>query len=107
MWFIFPQVKGLGYSDISQYYAIQSRGEARAYLAHPVLGKRLEEISEALLDLDTDDPVEIFGGIDARKLHSSMTLFWLTGGEDVFGDVLMKYFGGEMDWGTIALMKTL
>lgn len=107
MWFIFPQVKGLGYSDISRYYAIQSRSEAEAYLAHPVLGKRLKEISEALLDLETNNPVEVFGGIDAQKLQSSMTLFWLIGGVNVFADVLMKYYGGKLDWGTVALVQNL
>lgn len=107
MWFIFPQIKGLGYSDISRYYAIQSRSEAEAYLAHPVLGKRLEEISEALLDLETNNPVEVFGGVDAQKLHSSMTLFWLIGGVNAFADVLMKYYGGELDWGTVALVQNL
>ena len=107
MWFIFPQIKGLGYTDISKYYAIQNRSEAEAYLAHPVLGKRLAEISEALLDLETNNPVEVFGGIDAKKLQSCMTLFWLAGGGDVFGDVLMKYFGGELDWGTVALLRSL
>lgn len=107
MWFIFPQIKGLGYSEISKYFAIQSRGEAKAYLAHPVLGKRLEEISEALLDLETNDPQEIFGEIDAMKLHSSMTLFWAISKRDVFGDVLLKYFGGYLDFDTIQILRTM
>ena len=107
MWFIFPQIKGLGYSNISQYYAIQSRSEAEEYLAHPVLGKRLEEIAEALLDLETNNAVDVLGGIDAQKLQASMTLFWLTGGVNVFADVLMKYFGGKLDWGTMALVQNL
>jgi uncharacterized protein (DUF1810 family) len=107
MWFIFPQIKGLGYSEISQYYAIQSRSEAKEYLAHPVLGKRLEEISEALLDLKTNDPVAVFGEVDAQKLQSSMTLFWAIGEKSVFGDVLMKYFGGWIDWGTVEILRTM
>lgn len=107
MWFIFPQIKGLGYSDISKYFAIQSMGEAKAYLAHPVLGKRLCEISECLLDLKSNDPVEVFGSIDAQKLQSSMTLFWLAGEESAFGDVLMKYFGGLIDWGTGELLRNM
>ena len=107
MWFIFPQIKGLGYSKISKYFAIQSRGEAEAYLAHPVLGKRLEEISECLLDLKTNDPVEVFGGIDALKLHSSMTLFWAISGRAVFGDVLLKYFGGYLDFETMQILRTM
>lgn len=107
MWFIFPQIKGLGYSDISKYFAIQSRGEAKAYLAHPVLGKHLEEISEVLLDLGTNDPVEVFGGIDAIKLQSCMTLFWAISGEEIFGDVLLKYFGGYLDFETIQILRNM
>lgn len=107
MWFIFPQIKGLGYSEISKYYAIQSRGEAEAYLAHTVLGKQLEEISEVLLDLETNDPVEVFGSVDALKLQSSMTLFWSISGREVFGDVLLKYFGGYLDFGTMQILRTM
>lgn len=106
MWFIFPQIRGLGYSDISKYFAIYSRGEAEAYLAHPVLGKRLVEISEALLDLKTNDPVEVFGSIDAAKLQASMTLFFLVSGKDVFADVLVKYFGGILHFETVEIIKT-
>ncbi len=107
MWFVFPQIKGLGYSDISKYFEIQSRGEAEAYLAHPVLGKRLEEISEALLDLGTNDPVVVLGGIDALKLHSSMTLFWAVSQRAVFGDVLLKYFGGYLDFRTMQILRDM
>lgn len=107
MWFVFPQIKGLGYSEISKYYAIQSRGEAEEYLAHPVLGRQLEEISEVLLDLKTNDPVEVFGDIDALKLHSSMTLFWSISERDVFGDVLLKYFGGYLDFGTMQILRMM
>lgn len=107
MWFVFPQIKGLGYSDMSKYFEIQSRGEAEAYLAHPVLGKRLEEISEALLDLGTNDPVVVLGGIDALKLHSSMTLFWAVSQRTVFGDVLLKYFGGYLDYRTMQILRDM
>ena len=107
MWFIFPQIRGLGYSDISKYFAIQSCDEAKEYLAHPVLGKQLEEISEVLLDLKTNDPVEVFGSVDALKLHSSMTLFWSISERDVFGDVLLKYFGGYLDFGTMQILRTM
>ena len=107
MWFVFPQIKGLGHSDISKYFEIQSQGEAEAYLAHPVLGKRLEEISEALLDLGTNDPVVVLGGIDALKLHSSMTLFWAVSQRTVFGDVLLKYFGGYLDFRTMQILRDM
>lgn len=107
MWFVFPQIKGLGRSDISKYYAIQSRREAREYLKHPVLGRRLAEISEALLDLKTNDPYEVFGWPDNMKLHASMTLFFLAGRCEVFGDVLVKYFGGELNWETIKMIQRL
>jgi uncharacterized protein (DUF1810 family) len=76
-------------------------------LAHPVLGKRLEEISEALLDLGTNDPVVVLGGIDALKLHSSMTLFWAVSQRAVFGDVLLKYFGGYLDFRTMQILRDM
>ena len=75
MWFVFPQIAGLGHSPMAQRYAISSLDEARAYLAHPVLGDRLRESARALTGLDTSDPGEVLGGIDALKLRSSMTLF--------------------------------
>ena len=75
MWFIFPQLQGLGHSATSQYYAIRSLDEARAYLQDPYLGGNLLEISRALLALDTNDPVQVFGRPDDRKLCSSMTLY--------------------------------
>ena len=107
MWFVFPQIKGLGYSDISKYFSIKSRREAKEYLDHPVLGRRLRGISEALLEHKTNDPKEIFGPVDAQKLQSSMTLFYLISGEDVFADVLIKYFSGEFDWGTMQILRTM
>ena len=107
MWFVFPQITGLGYSKISKYFSIKSRGEAEAYLAHPVLGERLEEISEALLELETNDPVEVFGEIDAAKLQASMTLFWIISGKDVFADVLVKYFGGYLCFKTVQILRTM
>jgi uncharacterized protein (DUF1810 family) len=99
MWFVFPQIAGLGHSAMARTYAVSGRQEARAYLAHPVLGARLVESSEALLDLDTTDPVAVFGGIDAQKLRSSMTLFDAAadGDQPVFGSVLDRYFAGERD----------
>lgn len=107
MWFIFPQIKGLGYSDISKYFAIQSKGEAKEYLAHPILGGRLCEMSERLLYLKTNDPVEVFGEIDAKKLQSCMTLFWAISKREVFADVLLKYYGGYLDYETVRILRRM
>lgn len=107
MWFIFPQIKGLGHSDISELFSIQSRSEAEAYLAHLVLGKRLERIAEALMDLETNDPFEVFGCIDAIKLHASMTLFFVVSRKDVFADVLVKYFNSLPHWETLEILRDM
>lgn len=104
MWWIFPQYKGLGVSDISKYYAIQSREEAKAYWEHPVLGERLRECMMELLYLETNDAVEVFGNIDAQKLKSCMTLFYYHGGEVLCGKLLEKFFGGVHDWATARLL---
>jgi uncharacterized protein (DUF1810 family) len=101
MWFIFPQIAGLGYSPTSQMYAITSLDEARAYLAHPVLGARLIECATILSGLTGRTAEQIFGEVDALKLRSSMTLFMHTvPREPVFGQVLDQYFGGEPDSAT-------
>ena len=101
MWFVFPQLTGLGRSGMAQRFAISGLGEARAYAAHPTLGRRLVESARALTDLDTADPVQVFGPVDAQKLQSSMTLFARAApDEPVFRDVLDHYFGGELDEGT-------
>ena len=105
MWYIFPQVKGLGHSSTAQYYAIQGRAEAEAYLAHPVLSKRLFEISEELLKIDSDDASLVFGFPDDLKLKSSMTLFSLISKKTVFKRVLDKFFDGEIDERTVELLK--
>ena len=98
MWFVFPQVEGLGHSGMAQRFAISGLQEARAYLSHPVLGRRLVECARALTALDTADPVEVFGPVDAQKLRSSMTLFARAApDEPVFRDVLDHYFGGAED----------
>ncbi|HWC36860.1 MAG TPA: DUF1810 domain-containing protein [Mycobacteriales bacterium] len=98
MWFVFPQIAGLGSSAMAQRYAISGLEEARAYLAHPVLGARLRECGTTLLETKTDDPVAVFGPIDAQKLRSSMTLFHLAAPDDpVFKAVLDRYFKGEAD----------
>ena len=102
MWFIFPQLKALGQSNTALYYGIEALDEAKQYLAHPVLGTRLKEISEALLSLETNDPYKVMGDIDGLKLCSSMTLFAEVEGYDsVFGKVIDKYYGGKRDVNTI------
>lgn len=103
MWWIFPQYKGIGVSDISKYYAIQSREEAKAYWEHPILGKRLRECMLALLTLETDDAIEIFGEVDAQKLKSCLTLFYYHGGVELCGEVLDKFFQMELDCATVIL----
>jgi uncharacterized protein (DUF1810 family) len=103
MWFVFPQLAGLGRSAMAQRYAVSGLPEAAAYLAHPVLGPRLLDCARALTDLDTADPVAVFGGIDAQKLRSSMTLFAAAAPEEpVFGQVLDQYFAGTQDPETTA-----
>jgi uncharacterized protein (DUF1810 family) len=99
IWFVFPQVAGLGQSPMSQAYAIRSLEEARAYLAHPILGPRLRECCEALLAAEPDaDATEILGGIDAIKVRSSMTLFTRADPSDqLFKAVLTRFYSGEPD----------
>jgi uncharacterized protein (DUF1810 family) len=104
IWFVFPQIAGLGRSPTSQHYALSGLDEARAYLAHPVLGPRLVEAAQALLDLPGDDAVAVLGPIDAVKLRSSMTLFSRAGGDPVFAAVLAKYFAGQDDEATLACL---
>ena len=108
MWYIFPQIQGLGFSSTAQYYAIRDLDEAKAYLAHPVLGPRLKEISEALLELDGLSAHEIFGYPDDLKLRSCMTLFRMADLNcEVFEQVLEKYYDGEPDRRTVELAATL
>jgi uncharacterized protein (DUF1810 family) len=105
MWYIFPQIQGLGFSSTSKHYAIQDLAEATAYLQHPVLGKRLVEISTALLGLAGSDANRVFGSPDDLKLKSSMTLFAAVPGADaVFEKVLAKFFGGVRDGKTLQLL---
>lgn len=104
MWFVFPQIAGLGRSATAQYYAISGIDEARDYLAHPVLGSRLLECVHALAALSTSDPVSVFGGVDAQKLRSSMTLFLRAAAEPdqaAFRAVLDQYFDGAQDPETV------
>lgn len=94
MWFIFPQAEGLGQSPMARRYAIRSRAEAQAYLAHPVLGARLRECAEALLALPPRPLTEIFAPPDDLKLRSSLTLFATLAPDDLFARVLARYCGG-------------
>lgn len=106
MWFIFPQVAGLGYSETSKFYAIRDIHEAQAYLDHPVLGARLQAIAGDLLLPGSHDATAIFGSPDDLKLKSSMTLFSeLPDAPAVFRAVLQKYFRGEKDGQTLAILK--
>ena len=106
MWFVFPQVAGLGQSPTAQYYGLRGLAEAQAYLAHPVLGPRIRECASTVAALETADPVGVFGGIDAVKLRSSMTLFGRAAEDDdsqrLFTAVLDHFFGGEEDPATLA-----
>jgi uncharacterized protein (DUF1810 family) len=106
MWFVFPQVAGLGMSAMSQEYAISSAEEARAYLAHPVVGPRLRECAAILVGTEGKTADQVFGSVDAMKLRSSMTLFAAAGGDDatVFTAVLEKFFDGRPDEATVTLL---
>ncbi len=101
MWFLFPQIEGLGRSPMAQRYAIGSAAEARAYLAHPVLGPRLRECAEALLEVEGRSAEQILGPVDALKLRSSMTLFAPVASDDLFQRVLDRYYGGVPDPETV------
>lgn len=107
IWYIFPQLKGLGHSSRSQYYGIADLEEAKAYLNHPVLAQRLREITETLLGLPEHLTArDILGGIDAMKVKSSMTLFYMVSKEQLFKDVLDRYYKGIMDTRTLDIVTT-
>jgi uncharacterized protein (DUF1810 family) len=107
MWYVFPQIEGLGFSPTSRKYAIRGRAEASAYLAHPVLGPRLVACAEALLALPSGTPAEhVFGWPDHLKLRSSATLFaQVAPPGSVFAQVLERYFAGEPDAKTLRLLE--
>lgn len=105
MWYIFPQLKHLGHSYNSRFYGLSGKDEAEAYLAEPVLGHRLREVSMAILNLPADNPVKVFGGIDSMKLRSSMTIFDLVSPDDIFARVLDKYFNGQRDNRTLTIIQ--
>jgi uncharacterized protein (DUF1810 family) len=105
MWFIFPQIAGLGSSAMAQRYAIRSLAEARAYLAHPVLGARYLECVRSLQDLPRTTADSVFGGIDAIKLRSSLTLFVLAEPLPLLDAALKRWFGGEKDPATLQFVS--
>ncbi len=106
MWFIFPQIIGLGVSDTALLYSISGIGEAKLYLEHEILGPRLVEITKEVLSLETDDPVEVFGEVDALKLNSSMTLFdYVSDDGNIFKEVIDKFYDGQKDEKTLQLIK--
>ncbi len=106
MWYIFPQLKNLGHSYNSKFYGISEIEEAFAYLEHSILGQRLREVSSAILNLPTDNAIDVFGSIDNYKLRSSMTLFDMVSPNDIFARVLDKYFNGQRDNLTITLIQS-
>jgi uncharacterized protein (DUF1810 family) len=106
MWFVFPQIAGLGHSELSRRYSISSLEEARRYLAHPVLGERLRECTRILTELHGLTADGVFGPLDAMKLRSSMTLFARAAPEDtLFSSVLDRYFDGLADDATEARLR--
>lgn len=108
MWFIFPQIQGLGATETSKYYSITDIGEAMEFLSHPVLGIRLVNICRALLQLSSHDPKEIFGSPDYLKLQSSMTLFDAVPATfPVFGQVLDKFYSGKRDSRTLDILTNV
>ncbi|MCA1498244.1 MULTISPECIES: DUF1810 domain-containing protein [unclassified Bradyrhizobium] len=107
MWFIFPQVAGLGASAMSQRYAIGSRAEAEAYLVHPILGGRLIECTKLVLAVEGRTINAILGAPDDAKFRSSMTLFGAISAEPVFDQALARYFAGERDGATLEILERL
>ncbi|QXP83135.1 DUF1810 domain-containing protein [Methylococcus sp. Mc7] len=108
MWYVFPQLRGLGISPISQFYGIGSAEEARAYLGHEVLGMRLGECVSVLNELETDSAEEVFGRVDAAKLRSSLTLFEAVAAEKKpFARALEKFFGGKRDDRSLAILAKM
>jgi uncharacterized protein (DUF1810 family) len=105
MWYIFPQMAGLGHSEMTQRYAIGSMDEARAYLAHPILGERLRASVAALQDLSGTTAAGVFGAVDAMKLKSSLTLFAEASGETLFLAALERWFSEGADENTIRLLR--
>ena len=105
MWYVFPQIAGLGRSETAQRYAIASIDRAREYLAHPVLGQRLRDCVAALQDLPPTTAIIVFGQIDATKLRSSLTLFIEAGAGRSFEAALERWFNGERDPATLQILN--
>jgi len=106
MWFIFPQIEGLGHSSTAKYYSIKTIEEAKEYVAHPILGKRLLECSKIILEIENKTADDIFGYPDNAKLKSSMTLFNFVSPEHKeFAEVLKKYFSGKQDEQTLSILQ--
>ncbi|MHA3978043.1 DUF1810 domain-containing protein [Halovulum sp. GXIMD14794] len=105
MWYVFPQLMGLGRSQTARFYGLADGSEARTFLAHPVLGPRLRQCTKLLLALETNDPVEVFGSVDATKLRSCMTLFDSVSPDDTFRDVLVRFYDNEADQITLRLLE--
>lgn len=105
MWFVFPQVAGLGFSVMSQRFAISSLDEARAYLAHPVLGERLRRCVELVLQVENRSAHQMFGSPDDMKFRSSLTLFAEASGEEIFLRALDRYFAGASDPATLKILN--
>lgn len=108
MWFVFPQIQGLGYSEMARHYAISGLPEARAYLDHEVLGPRLRLVTDLVNAIERRPIREIFGDPDDLKFHSSVTLFArATPENEVFEKALRKYFGGKPDQATVKILYTI
>jgi uncharacterized protein (DUF1810 family) len=107
IWFIFPQVAGLGFSTMSQRYAIASRAEAKAYLAHPVLGPRLAECTRLVLAVEGRTIHAILGAPDDAKFRSSMTLFGAVSDQPIFDQAIVRYFAGDRDGATLEILSKL
>ncbi|MGI8580627.1 MAG: DUF1810 domain-containing protein [Chitinophagaceae bacterium] len=106
MWFIFPQIEGLGHSSTAKYYSIKTIEEAKEYLGHPILGNRLLQCSNIIVGIENKNVDEIFGYPDNMKLRSCMTLFnFISPEQRVFADVLEKYFSGEEDGQTLSILQ--
>ncbi|MBE6666402.1 MAG: DUF1810 domain-containing protein [Ruminococcaceae bacterium] len=106
IWYVFPQLRGLGRSEYSYFFGLENKAEAEAYLAHEILGARLKEITAALLDLPETNILKIVSGVDAVKLRSCMTLFaQMENAPEIFERVLEKYFGGKKDEKTLSILN--